>query len=163
MRLWILVLLTVFLYCSTPAHADGVFLEGGQGLFRSTDSQARFLSYQIDTPPILKLNGFYKVALGFWDGQYRNDVIVLAKGIWWNLPEKTYFSFEPGGAYIRYTTQNLGTHLQFAFRFALGMRTEKIDLSVGYRHFSDGKAIFHWTITPNYGENFITLQLGYLL
>ncbi len=27
------------------------------------------------------------------------------------------------------TSNNLGTHLQFAFRFALGMRAEKIDLS----------------------------------
>ena len=163
MRLWMVILVPVLLCTTTSAHADGVYLEGGQGLFRSTDSQTMFLSYQIDTPPILKLNGFYKVAVGSWDGKYRNDVIVLEKGIWWNLSGKSYFCFEPGGAFIRYTTQTLGTHLQFAFRFALGIRTEKIDLSVGYRHFSDGKAIFHWTDTPNFGENFITLQLGYLL
>jgi hypothetical protein len=163
MRLWIVVLISVLLYCSTSAYADGVFLEGGQGLFRSTDSQTMFFSYQMDSSQIFGLNSFYKVALGSWDGQCRNDTIILAKGIWWNLPEKTYFCFEPGGAYIKYTTQNLGTHLQFAFRFALGMRIEKIDLSFGYRHFSDGKAIFHWTDTPNYGDNFITLQIGYLL
>jgi hypothetical protein len=163
MKLWKVILIPVFLCAATSAHADGIFLEGGQGLFQSTDSQAMFLSYLIDSPPIFGLNSFYKVALGSWNGQNRNDAIVLTKGIWWNLSRKSYLCFEPGGAYITETTHNLGTHLQFAFRFALGMRTEKIDYSIGYRHFSNGKGIFHWTDTPNFSDNFITLQIGYLL
>jgi hypothetical protein len=40
---------------------------------------------------------------------------------------------------------------------------DKIDLSLAYRHFSNGDGIFDWSDTPNFGENFITLQIGYLL
>ena len=163
MKLLKVIFIPMLLFAATSAHADGVFLEGGQGLFQSTDSQAMFLSYQKDSPPIFGVNSFSKVALGFWNGQYRNDAIVLAQGIWWNLSKKSYLCFEPGGAYIKETTHNLGTHLEFAFRSAVGIRIEKYDLSVGYRHFSNGKGIFHWTDTPNFGENFITLQIGYLL
>jgi len=163
MRLWKVIFIPMLLFATTSAHADGVFLEGGQGLFQSTDSQAMFLSYQKDSPPIFGVNSFSKVALGSWNGQNRNDAIVLAQGIWWNLSRKSYLCFEPGGAYITKTTHNLGTPLEFAFRSALGIRTGKYDLSVGYRHFSNGKGIFHWTDTPNFGENFITLQIGYFL
>ena len=162
MKLWNVILIPVLLCATTSAHADGVFLEGGLGIHYSTDSQSMFLSYHIDSPPIFGLNNYYDVALGSWNGTNRNNAIVLAKGIWWNLPGKSYLSLEPGGAYIAKTTENLGTRLQFAFRFALGVRTEKIDLSAGYRHFSNGKELFHWTDTSNYGENFITLQIGYL-
>jgi hypothetical protein len=163
MRLFMLILIPVLLYCSTTAHADGVFLESGLGFYKSTDSQPIFLSYQIDSPPFFGLNSYYDVALGSWNGQNHNKALVLAKGIWMNLSGKSYISLEPGGAYLRRTTDNLGTRLQFAFRSALGIRTEKFDLSVGYKHFSDGKGIFHWTNTSNLSENFITLQIGYLL
>jgi hypothetical protein len=163
MKLWSVILISVLLCATTSVHADGLFLEGGLGFHHSTDSQSIFLSYQIDSPPIFGLNSFYDVALGAWNGQNRNEAIVLAKGLWWNFPRKAYLCIEPGGAYIRKTTDNLSTHLEFAFRFAVGMRTENIDLSAGYRHFSNGKGIFHWTDTPNFGENFITLQIGYLL
>ena len=163
MRLWKVIFIPILLLATTSAHADGVFLEGGQGLFQSTDSQAMFLSYQKDSPPIFGFNSFYKVALGSWNGQNRNDAIIFAKGIWLNLSRKSYLCFEPGGAYITKTTHNLGTHLQFSGRLALGMRTEKIDLSIGYRHFSNGAGIFHWTDTSNFSDNFITLQIGYLL
>ena len=163
MRLWMVILIPMYLCTTISAHADGVFLEGGQGFFRSADSQVMHLSYQIDATSIFGLNIFYKGALGSWNGHNRNDAIVLAMGILWNLPRKSYICFEPGVAYITETTDNLGTHLQFAFRFALGMRLDKIDLSVGYRHFSNGDGIFNWSDAPNYGENFITLQIGYLL
>ena len=163
MKLWMVIIIPIYLCTTIPANADGVFLEGGQGIFHSADSQVMFLSYQIDTPSIFGLDTFCKGALGSWNGDNRNDAIVLALGILWNLPGKSYICFEPGGAYISETTDNLGTHLQFALRFALGMRLDKIDLSVGYRHFSNGDGIFDWSDTPNYGENFITLQIGYLL
>jgi hypothetical protein len=162
MRMWMVVLIPVLLYCSTSAHADGVFLEGGQGFHYSTNSQAIFLSYQKDSPRLFGLNSYYDVTLGSWNGPNRNNALVLAKGLWMNLSDKSYITLEPGGAYLSRTTDNLGTRLQFAFRSALGIKTEKYDLSVGYKHFSNGKGIFHWTDTANYGENFITLQIGYL-
>ncbi|MGO9145646.1 MAG: acyloxyacyl hydrolase [Desulfomonilia bacterium] len=162
MKICIVILIPVLLYYSTPVYADGVFLEGGQGFHYSTDSQVIFLSYHIDSPPLFGLNSYYNAALGSWNGSNHNNAISLTKGLWMNLSGKSYISFEPGGAYLRSTTENLGTRLQFAFRSALGIRTEKYDLSVGYRHFSNGKGIFHWTDTANYGENFITFQIGYL-
>jgi len=163
LRIWIVVLILVLLYYSTPSYANGVFLEGGQGIYYSTDSRTIFLSYQIDSPQLFGLNSNYNVALGSWNGPDHNNALILTKGIWMNLHGKTYISFEPGGAYIRRTTNNLGTRLQFAFRSALGIRTEEYDFSIGYKHFSNGKGIFHWTDTANFGENFITLQIGYLL
>ena len=129
MKLWRVIIFPVFLYATTSAHADGAFIEGGLGFKFSTDSKAMFLSYHIDSSPIFRIKSFYNLALGSWNGQNHNNAIVLVKGIWWDLPSKTYFSFEPGGAYMVKTSNNLGTHLQFAFRFALGMRAEKIDLS----------------------------------
>jgi hypothetical protein len=163
MRLCLVILIPILLYCSKPAHADGVFLENGLGFYKSTDSQAIFLSYQRDSPPLFSLKSYYDVAVGSWNGPNRNNAIVLAKGIWVNLSEKSYISLEPGGAYLGRTTENLGTRLQFAFRSALGIRIEKFDLSVGYKHFSNGKGIFHWTNKSNFSENFFTFQIGYLL
>lgn len=163
MRFRLVILIPLLLYCSTPAHADGIFLENGLGFYKSTDSQAIFLSYQIDSPPLFRLNSYYDVALGSWNGPNRSNAIVLAKGLWMNLSGKSYITLEPGGAYLKRTTDNLGTRLQFAFRSALGIRIDNFDLSVGYKHFSNGKGIFHWTNTSNFSENFIALQIGYLL
>jgi hypothetical protein len=163
LKFWIVVLIPVFLYCSTPACADGVSLEGGQGFHHSTNSQAIFLGYQIDSPQLLGLDSYWVASLGAWNGPERNTAVILAKGVSLNLDKKWYISFEPGGACIGRTTNNLGTRLEFAIRTALGIKSEKYDLSVGYKHFSNGKGIFHWTDTPNFGENFITLQICYLL
>lgn len=158
-----LVILITMLFCAAAtAHADGVLLEGGQGIFRSTDAQTIFLSYQRDASPLFGIDGFYKLALGAWNGENRNQAIVLTRGFRWNLSGTSYFCFEPGGAYVPQTTDNLGTHLQFAFRFALGMRKDHFDYSIAFRHFSNGAGIFHWTEKANCSDNFITLQAGYL-
>lgn len=153
----------MFLFIATSAHADGVFLDGGLGFFRSGYSQAVFLSYQKDSRPLFGLESFYSASIGSWNGEDRNSAIALAKGFLVNLPGGSYLCLEPGGAYVTETTYNLGTHFQFVFRSTLGTRIEHIDLSVGYRHFSNGKGIFRWTRTENHGENFITFQIGYLL
>jgi hypothetical protein len=163
LRIRIAILISILLCCFSSAHADGIFLEGGQGFHHSTRSQCLFLSYQRDSSPLFGLDSYYKAELGAWNGQHRNGAFVLAKEIRMTLHEKSYISFEPGAAYLRRTTDNLGTRLQFALRFALGMRTGQYDLSLGYRHFSNGKGVFHWTDTENYGENFVTFQIGCLL
>lgn len=163
LRSWILIFIHVILCCSNTACADGISLEGGQGFHHSSDSQVVFLCCRIDSPPLFGLDTFYNVALGAWNGPYDNHAFIVSKGFWTNLHGRSYISVEPGAAYVDRTTNNLGTHLQFAFRSALGIRAEKYDLSIGYRHFSNGKGIFRWTDTSNYGENFITLQIAYLL
>ncbi|HPI93573.1 MAG TPA: acyloxyacyl hydrolase [Deltaproteobacteria bacterium] len=162
-RKWIAALVLGLLCCSATAYADSVYLEGGQGFHYSSDSQAVFLCYQMDSSPLWLLNTYYAVALGSWNGPEDNNALILAKGLWIDLDGEVYFTVEPGAAYLGRTTDNLGTRLQFAFRSALGMRVENCDVSIGYKHFSNGKGVFRWTDTPNHGENFITLQIVYLL
>lgn len=146
----------------TPAGADGIFLEGGAGFFYSDVAQSVFLSYHLDSPQILGFDTFWGLSIGGWNGDNRNKSAVLVKGLVWNLPQNVYLCIEPGGAYITEITENLGTHLQFAFRGALGVRDRNLDLSVGYRHFSNGKGVLRWTDTANHGENFVAVQAGYM-
>jgi hypothetical protein len=164
LKFWnVLIFACLFLCASLPVYADGVFLEGGQGLFQSQYSQGVFLSYQKDSRPFFGIDGYYNISIGSWNDHYRNDVITLSKGFLWGFSDNKYLCFEPGGAYVTETTHNLGTHTQFSLKFALGMRKDKIDYSICYRHFSNGAGIFGWTTKANLGENFITLQIGYLL
>jgi hypothetical protein len=146
-----------------PVHADGIFLEGGQGLFQSQYSQGGFLSYQKDSGPLFGIDGYYNVSLGAWNEGNRNKTVIISKGFLWNFPENRYLCFEPGGAYVTDTTHNLGTHAQFSLKFAVGVRKDRLDYSLCYRHFSNGAGIFGWTTKNNFGENFITLQIGYRL
>jgi Lipid A 3-O-deacylase (PagL) len=155
-------LFLVSLCTPTLSHADGVFLEGGLGFYKSSDSQAVFLRYQKESSPLFGIDSYYDAAIATWNGQNHNDAVIITKGIRIDLVKKTYFGFEAGGAYLERTTDNLGTRLQFAFRFVLGLKVEAFDLGFCYNHFSNGKGIFNWTSTPNYGENFFTLQLGYV-
>lgn len=162
MRSW-LVIFSILSFCApAPASADEIVLEGGFGVYESSGSQAAFLRYQKYVTPFLGLDSYYDLAVADWNGDNHNSVIILTKGFRWNMTEKIHADFEGGGAYLRRTTDNLGTRLQFAFRFALGMKLGDFDLALGYNHFSNGKGIFGWTKTSNLGENFLTLQLGYL-
>jgi hypothetical protein len=161
MRL-LLILLFSLLCLPQTAYADGVLLESGLGFYESNNSEVVFLRYQLDSAPLFGFNSYYDLALGTWNGRNHNDAIVITKGMRWGINEKMHFDFEAGGAYLERTTNNLGTRLQFAFRFALGVQAGKFDIALGYNHFSNGKGIFQWTSTSNLGENFITLHLGYL-
>jgi len=154
--------LTIF-FIALPAHADGIFVEGGQGLFQSQYSQGGFLSLQKDSGPLFGIGGYYNVSLGAWNEDNRNRAVILSRGFLWDLAENRYFCFEPGGAYMGETTHNLGTHAQFSLKFALGMRSDRFDYAICYRHFSNGAGIFGWTTRNNFGENFITVQIGYRL
>jgi hypothetical protein len=165
LRLWNVAVIAGLFFCFTslPVHADGVFLEGGQGLFQSQYSQGGFLSYQKDSRPLFGIDGYYNMSLGAWNESNRNRVVILSKGFLWGFGDKRYLCFEPGGAYVAETTHNLGTHAQFSLKFALGMKKDRFDYSICYRHLSNGAGIFGWTTRNNFGENFITLQIGYLL
>jgi hypothetical protein len=157
----LIVLLVSVLCIPLAAKADGLLLESGLGFYESSNSEVLFLRYQMDSPPLFGFDSYYDFALGTWNGANHNDAIIITKGIRFGLTEKTHFDFEAGGAYLERTTNNLGTRLQFAFRFALGVKLEKLDIALGYNHFSNGKGIFQWTSTSNLGENFVTLHLGY--
>lgn len=162
MKLWIIILITVLFFTSASAYADGLSVEAGQGIFKSLDSRAIFLGYQLHSSlSIYSFDVYYKGSVGSWNGHNNNNTVILALGILLNMPEKWYICFEPGGAYVEKTTDNLGTNLQFALRFAAGMKFDMFDISLAYRHFSNGDGIFNWSDTPNFGENFLTLQAAY--
>lgn len=163
LNIWkVMILVSLFSCTCITAHADGVYLEGGQGFIHSTDAQVFFLDYQIESRPFFGINSFYSAAIGAWSGKQRNKAVILSKGFWWSLYDTSYFCFEPGGAYVTETTENLGTHPQFSLKFALGMRKDNFDYSLCYRHFSNGAGIFQWTSESNLSENFMMIQVGYL-
>ncbi|HUL00481.1 MAG TPA: acyloxyacyl hydrolase [Nitrospirota bacterium] len=162
MKMQMAILFFLSLCAPSLSQADDVVLEGGFGFYKSSDSQAVFLRYQKESSPLFGIDSYYDAALASWNGNDHNDALIITKGIRIDLVKETYFAFEAGGAYLERTTHNLGTRLQFAFRFALGMKVGAFDLGIGYNHLSNGKGIFHWTNTTNYGENFITCQLGYV-
>lgn len=147
---------------ATSLRADGVFLAGSVGSFKSKGSEALFIGYQRDASAIFTFDSFNELMLGSWNGGKRNNIIALSKGIRWNFYGQSYTCLRAGGAYVSGTSSNMGTHLQFAFDLALGVRMERIDLSIGFKHFSNGKKIFNWTHHSNDGENFITIQTGYI-
>jgi hypothetical protein len=158
--LFVFIALAVFCFPST-VFADRLIVEGGFGFYESNNSEAAFLRYQKDSAPLFGFDSYYDLALATWNGDNHNSAIIITKGLRWGLSERTHFDFEAGGAYLKRTTNNLGTRLQFAFRFALGLKVGKFDIALGYNHFSNGKGIFQWTSTSNLGENFLTLHLGY--
>ncbi len=159
MRLWIFICVITLFYFAPPAHADGLFLEGGAGLLFSKNTEAVFLRYQKDAGPLFHHESFYDFSFASWNGPNHDDAVAITRGLKWNWKERNYFSFEAGGAYLKRTSDNLGTRLQFAFRFAFGVRAEKFDISIGYNHISNGKFLFGWS-GPNNGENFLSLQIG---
>jgi len=144
-------------------YADELLFESGQGFYTSGDSRIAFLRYKLDTAPLFGFDSYYDLAVATWSGENHNDAIVVSRGERWHTTEKTYIDFEIGGAYVERTTDNLGTRLQFALRGAFGLKAGAFDFAVGYNHFSNGREIFQWnTSTPNNGENFITVRVGYM-
>jgi len=153
----------VLLLCiSAPVCADEVIVEGGVGFYKSYNSEAAFLRYQKYVSPFFGFGSFYDLAIATWSGPTRNNAIILTKGFRWYMTESLHADFEGGGAYVARTTQNLGTHLQFAFRVAMGLKLGAFDLGLGYNHFSNGKGVFQWTKTANLSENFVSLHAGYM-
>lgn len=158
----ILCAAVIMLAAPQAARADGIFLEGGPGIVYSYHTYAGFVRYQIDTSPLFKQESFYELSYGYWGGDNHNQAAILARGIRLRLSDpNSYFSGEVGAGYVWNITENLGTHFQFMTRFAFHHQIEKVDLSIGYIHYSNGKLVLNWR-GPNLSENFLTFQVGYL-
>ncbi|MFA5073159.1 MAG: acyloxyacyl hydrolase [Nitrospirota bacterium] len=151
----------LLLCCSNASYGDEILLEGGRGFHQSNHSEVFFLRYQKDSSPLFGLDSYYGLAAATWSGTAHNSAIILTKGIRFDVFRQVFAGFEGGGAYLKRTTRNLGTRLQFALRAFTGVRIESFDVGIGYNHFSNGKGVFGWTKTANHGENFVTLQVGY--
>jgi len=163
MRPWIVLLIVLLFRIPSAAYADGLFVEGGVGIIHSRLSDAGFLRYYKDTSPVFGNPSFYDFSLAHWNGRNDNYAVAIGRGMLLNWTGGYYSSFEAGGAYLWQTTENLGTRMQFAFRFALGLRTGNFDFSAGYIHISNGQEIFRWSSdTPNKSENFVTIQIGHM-
>lgn len=146
---------------AAPARADLLAFETGRGNHNSRGSDAWFLRYQHDMWPVWKTTGFLEFAGGSWDGNFKNRSVSAGAGLRYPLVKQTYFSVATGLAYVTDRTDNLGTHPQIQWRFALGWRVGSVDLALAQIHYSNGKSIFRWEHT-NVGDNFLTLQIGYL-
>jgi len=158
----VLVIVTIiWIGCARLAAADGLFIEPGTGWDKSRDSNALFLRYQKDTSRLFRQESFYDFVLGDWNGENRNQVVSVARGL--RLPffqDRTYFSLELGLGYVTNITDNLGTHFQFLPRFAFAQRIGKLELGVGYIHVSNCQVILQWH-GPNRSDNFLTFFIGY--
>jgi hypothetical protein len=143
----------------SPAAADGVFVEGGPGIIQSLSTDVVLLRYQKDGKPLFGHDGFYEGIYAYWNGRNHAGDVALARGLRWTLKGDGYFSTALGAGYINRETGNLGTHFEFYIRSALGMRTGRYDVSLGYIHISNGKLFLGWR-GPDNGENFVTLSMG---
>jgi hypothetical protein len=148
-------------FAVAPARADLLAFESGRGNHNSRGSDAWFLRYQHDMLPLWKTTGFIEFAGGSWDGDSKNRALGAGGGLRYALTKRSYFSVAAGLAYVTDRTDNLGTHPQFQWRYALGWRVGRVDLALAQIHYSNGKSIFRWE-HPNVGDNFLTLQIGYL-
>jgi len=143
----------------SPATADGLFIEGGPGIIQSMSSSVVLARYQKDGMPLFGYDGFYEGIYAYWNGSNHAVDVAIARGLRWKLKGDGYFSTALGVGYMDRETDNLGTHFEFYIRLALGRRTGRYDLSLGYVHISNGKLILGWHGADN-GENFITLSMG---
>lgn len=148
-------------FAAPAARADLFAFESGRGNHNSRGSDARFLRYQHDMLSLWKFVGFIEFTGGSWDGDNKNSSVGAGGGLRYAFTKRSYFSTAVGIAYVTDRTDNLGTHPQFQWRFALGRRIGRVDLALAQIHYSNGKSIFRWE-GPNVGDNFLTLQIGYL-
>ena len=150
----------LFLLALSPdVFADALSLETGQGFHHSGNTQALFVRYQKDAPLLFGQKGFYEGSVGAWNGPNRVETVGIARGLRFDWGGTAYFSAQFGLNYITRKTENLGTLFQFASRLTIGRSIGEYDVSLGYVHFSNGKYFFGWD-GPNYGENFVTVQIG---
>lgn len=154
-------LMLVLAFAAVPARADLIAFESGRGNHNSRGSDAWFLRYQHDMLPLWETTGFIEFTGGSWDGDIKNRVVAAGGGLRYALTKRSYASLAAGLAYVTTRTNNLGTHPQFQWRFALGWRVGRVDLALAQVHYSNGKSIFRWE-GANVGDNFLTLQIGYL-
>ncbi len=147
--------------CSAPtdASADGIFVEGGPGIIQSLSTDIVLLRYQKDVAPLFGKSSFYECIYAYWNGGNHAQDISIARGLRWTLEKNRYFSTALGAGYLDRETGNLGTHFEFYIRLAVGVRTDRYDVSLGYIHISNGKFLLGWD-GPDNGENFITLSMG---
>jgi hypothetical protein len=143
----------------SPAAADGLFIEGGGGIIQSLSTSVVLLRYQKDGMPLFGHDGFYEGICAYWNGTNHAADVAIARGLRWKLKGDGYLSSALGVGYMNRETENLATHFEFYIRFALGRRTGRYDLSLGYIHISNGKLFLGWH-GPDNGENFITLSIG---
>jgi hypothetical protein len=156
----IIIGVAIILGFSTSAFADGLFLETGAGVFKSLDSLAVLLRYQIKAPPLFGYPGHYEAVMVYWNGSSSNTGFGLAREIVWSEVKKNHvFSTSFGLMGVTRTTDHLGTYFQFYIRVAYNVVVWDRDVSLGLVHVSNGKSIFGWR-GHNDGENFITLSVG---
>ncbi len=156
---WAVAVMACICSATADASADGIFVEGGPGFIQSLSTSVVLLRYQKDTSPLFGQSSFYEGAYLYWNGRNHAQDASLARGLRWTFEKDRYVSTALGAGYLDRETDNLGTRFEFYIRFAVGVRTDQYDFSLGYIHISNGKLFFGWK-GPDNGENFVTLSMG---
>jgi len=100
----------------------------------------------------------YELALAAWSGPDANEAFTLSRGMRF-CPGGYALAASAGIGYVTERTDNLGTHLQFVVRLALGRAYGDYELALAQRHYSNGQLLFGWS-GPNRGENFLGIELA---
>lgn len=143
------------------ACADMLAVSAGRGNIKSQGSYAFFLSYLKNAPRLFNRESTYDLTFGYWSGSTYNTALTLARTVRWKLSPEYYFAGTLGIGVVDHTSDHLGTQGQFTIRLAVGRKFGKYDLSIGERHFSNGKTALklNWH-GPNDGEDFLTVMLA---
>jgi hypothetical protein len=159
-RLVLFIITPALLFLPAAAAAAGLFVEGGEGFYRSHNTEAVLLRYQIKASKLFDRESFYEASYAYWNGSNHDTAFSIARGIrWWERTGHEALSLTAGLGHIDRTTSNLGQPFEFYGRLAYDKPLGMALLSVGLIHYSDAKFLFRWP-GPNNGENFLTLSLG---
>lgn len=138
-------------------RADVLALELGGGNLRS-HGDALSLSWRRPAPALFRRESYYEFALASWSGPDSNTAITLSRGARFGVG-RYVLAASAGIGYVTERTDNLGTHLQFVVRLALGRAFGDYELAVAQRHYSNGQLLFDWS-GPNRGEQFLSVELA---
>jgi len=158
-RLGLLIVTPALFFLPAAAAAAGLFVEGGEGFYRSHNTEAVLIRYQLEASKLFDQESFYEASYAYWNGSNHDTALSIARGIRWERTEHDALSLTVGLGHIDRTTSNLGQPFEFYGHLAYDKPLGPALFSVGLIHYSDAKFLFRWP-GPNNGENFLTLSLG---
>ena len=128
--------------------ANTIILDYGKG-----EKDKNFYNIELSfNTPIKNLPTYTSLGIGGWDKEESSFFGSINEGIKYG---KKYFTYaQVGVAALANTTKNLSTSLEFTEKIGIGLNLENFDISLFYRHISNGGIK-----KPNRGENFTGITL----
>jgi hypothetical protein len=147
---------------SAVAFGGDLYVDWGPGISFSYNTEITTVRYRMNTSTVLHEQSFYELLYSSWSGPTKAEAYGLGRGIRVPTTGVGEVSLTTGVTRISRTTSNLGQPYELYGRLGYDAQLGKAFFSLGWMHYSDGKAVFRWS-GPNNGENFITLSLGMAL